>query len=90
MIRLRINKLHRVIYSAKAVSTRVIDNSLICKNVKAFHQLTVPCTYLPPTTYSFKSAFNDSGKIEKLNLGIIVVDDARNASQRRKLIRSSF
>jgi hypothetical protein len=90
MIRLRLNKLHRGISSAKALSNHVIDDSLICKYVKALHQLRVLCTYLPPTTFSFRSAFDDPGKIQKLNLGIIVVDDARNASQRRKLIRSSF
>ena len=41
---------------------------------------------LSSSTFSFSGTFNDTGKIQKLDFGIIVVDDTRNAGQGGKFI----
>ncbi len=37
-------------------------------------------------TFALGSALNDSGKIKQLNLGVIVMDDSRNACEGRKFL----
>ena len=44
------------------------------------------CNDLSTTTFALSSAFDDTGQIEKLNLGAFVLDDTGHTSQSRELV----
>ena len=53
-------------------------------------QLSISSIYLPTAPLAFRGSFNDTRKIEKLDFGIIVMNNSRNASKCCELIWCSF
>lgn len=55
------------------------DNKLTYKMKSQPWEQADASKYLPTTPLAFRSTFNDSGKIKKLDFGIIIVDNSRDA-----------
>lgn len=46
------------------------------------HATCLPSPHLPPSAFALTGAFNYARQIQKLDLGLVVVDNSRNALQR--------
>ena len=45
-------------------------------------------THLTTSSFALSGSFDDTGQVEQLNVGVLVLDDTRNTGQRSKLVSS--